>query len=57
MVVSCVGVAAGKFSAATLRECAGNVQRGKWETVILAKGISDPAFIDSLGIAQDVRVE
>jgi len=57
VVVSCIGVATGKFSADTLRECAGKVQPGKWEPVILEKGISDPAFIDSLGITQDVCVE
>ena len=50
VVVSCVGVATGKFSAEILSGLFGDVIPGKWEPVCLPLGIADPSFVEVLKI-------
>ena len=50
VVVGCVGVATGSYSAAELRELAGAPRPGRWEPVILEDGMADPAFLAACGV-------
>lgn len=57
VVVGCIGVATGKFSASTLEGHAGKVLPGVWEPVILEAGMADPAFIRHCNIASSSTAE
>ena len=48
--VGMVGVATGSYSARQLEELAGQPIRGRWEPVILEKGMADPSFLSACGI-------
>ena len=50
VVVGCVGVATGSYSAAELRELAGAPRPGRWEPVILEDGMADPEFLAACGV-------
>eukprot|EP01041_Mallomonas_annulata_P007208 gene7208-14700_t len=45
VVVGCIGVATGKYSASHLRSLSGETIPGIWEPVILEQGLADPDFI------------
>ncbi len=53
VVVGCVGVATGKYSAEHLSSLVGATVPGKWEPVVLAEGLNDPEFIASCGIVRE----
>ena len=44
VTVSCIAVATGKFSALHLEGLFGEKKPGKWEPVVLEKGLADPSF-------------
>jgi phosphoglycolate phosphatase-like HAD superfamily hydrolase len=46
VIVGCIGVATGKFSATVLEEHAGKALAGVWEPVVLESGMNDPKFIE-----------
>jgi hypothetical protein len=53
LCVGMVAVATGSYSADELREMAGDVIPGKWEPVILEKGMADPKFLSACGVIED----
>jgi hypothetical protein len=50
VAVSCIAVATGRFSAEHLSSLFGDSQHGKWEPMVLEKGLADPSFIDACKI-------
>ena len=50
VVVGCVGVATGSYSAELLREKAGDARPGEWEPIILERGIADEKFLEACGV-------
>jgi len=50
LCIGMVAVATGSYSAEQLREAAGTPIPGRWEPVILEKGMADPNFINACGI-------
>mmetsp|Transcript_11575 Transcript_11575/g.13625 ORF Transcript_11575/g.13625 Transcript_11575/m.13625 type:complete len:334 (+) Transcript_11575:43-1044(+) len=48
--VGMVGVATGSYSVEQLEELAGQTVSGRWEPVILEKGMADPNFLSACGI-------
>jgi len=48
--VGMVGVATGSYSAGQLEELAGQPCSGRWEPIILEKGMADPKFLSACGI-------
>lgn len=50
VAVSCIAVATGRFSSEHLSSLFGDSLPGKWEPVVLAKGLADPSFIDACKI-------
>jgi len=51
--VGFVGVATGSYPADLLEELAGKPCRGRWEPVILEKGMADPTFLSACGFDAD----
>jgi len=45
VTVSCIGVATGKFDKTTLENLIGTPIEGRWEPIVLEKGLSDENFI------------
>lgn len=56
VIVSCVGVATGKFSAQSLLGYCGVGIPNKWEPVVLEAGISDPRFISCCKIGSNISL-
>ena len=52
VVVGMVAVATGSYSAKELKELAGEPQPGKWEPVVLERGMDDPGFLEACGIQE-----
>ncbi len=50
VVVGMVAVATGSYSARELKDLAGEPQPGKWEPVVLERGMDDPTFLEACGI-------
>lgn len=50
VVVSCIGVATGSYTAEQLAACAGQAVPGAWEPVVLERGLADPRFCEFCGI-------
>jgi len=50
--VGMVGCATGSYSAAQLRELAGVAVPGRWEPVVLERGMGDAGFLAACGIAE-----
>jgi phosphoglycolate phosphatase-like HAD superfamily hydrolase len=53
VVVGCVGVATGRYSTELLQKHAGETIEGKWEPIVLEKGVPDSNFVRSLKISTD----
>ena len=52
VVVGCVGVATGSYSAAELRALCGEARAGSWEPVTLERGIADfEGFLAGCGLS------
>jgi phosphoglycolate phosphatase-like HAD superfamily hydrolase len=50
LVVGMVAVATGSYSVEELKELAGDAIPGKWEPVVLERGMADPAFLAACGV-------
>jgi hypothetical protein len=48
--VGMVAVATGSYSADELRELTGDSIPGKWEPIVLEKGMADPEFLSACGL-------
>jgi phosphoglycolate phosphatase-like HAD superfamily hydrolase len=52
VAVGCVGVGTGTYSTAHLLELVGESIPGKWEPVVLDKGVADEGFIEACGVVE-----